>query len=117
MFRMNNEFSMAAITILVSAILHIVVIVISTNDFLAPMLAGAVGWFLIGAGLQRGWRWLAHIAFLCAMIGGVVAMGYAMGQSGVVSYTFWGIVLADWIGAVLLFVALWRSPAARDTSP
>ena len=67
MFRMNNEFSMAAMAVLVSAILHIVVIVVSAGGFLAPMLAGAVGWFLIGA--------------------------------------------------VLLFVALWRSPAARDTSP
>ena len=81
MFRMNNEFSMAAMAVLVSAFLHIVVIIVSGGGFIVPMLAGAVGWFLIGAGLQRGWRWLAHIAFLGAMFGGVVAMGYAMGKT------------------------------------
>ena len=110
MVKTSGEFSLAAGAVLVSAVLHVVVIVVSGGGYVVPMLAGAVGWFVIGAGLQRGLRWLAHLAFLLAMIGGVVAMAYAMGAFGLTALAFWGIVAADCAAAVLLFVALWRGP-------
>ena len=110
MLKTDGEFSRAALMLLLSAVLHIVVIVVSAGGYVMPMLVGAIGWFLIGAGLQRGLRWLAHIAFLLAMIGAVVALGYAMGAFGLVAMAFWAIVAADLLAAILLFGALWRAP-------
>lgn len=106
----QSPFRLAALLLLVSAALHIVVIAVSGGGFLVPMIVGAVMWFVIGAGLQRGLRWLAHIAFLLAMIGGVYAMGTGMGQTGLTRMALFGIMAADWIAAVLLFGALWKSP-------
>ena len=111
MLKSESPFGLAALALLVSAALHIVVIIVSGGGFLVPMIGGAIGWFVIGAGLQRGMRWLAHIAFLLAMIGGVYAMGTAMGQTGLTAMALFGIMAADWIAAALLFVALWKSPA------
>lgn len=108
----ESPFRMAAMLLLVSAALHIVVIAVSGGGFLVPMIAGAMMWFVIGAGLQRGMRWLAYIAFLLAMIGGVYAMGTGMGQTGLTQMALFGIMAADWIAAVLLFVALWKAPQA-----
>lgn len=107
----DSPFRMAALLLLISAAMHIVVIAVSGGGFLVPMIVGAVMWFVIGAGLQRGLRWLAYFAFLLAMIAGVYAMGTGMGQSGLTQMAFYGIMAADWIAAALLFVALWKTPA------
>lgn len=106
----DSPFRMAAVLLLVSAALHLVVIAVSGGEFLVPMIVGAVMWFMVGAGLQRRMRWLAYIAFLLAMIGGVYAMGTGMGQTGLTQMALFGIMAADWMAAVLLFVALWKSP-------
>jgi hypothetical protein len=115
MMNSDSPFRFAALLLLLSAVLHIVVIIVSGGGFLAPMIAGAIMWFVIGAGLQRGMRWLAHIAFLLAMIGGVYVMGVGMGQTGLTQYALFGIIAADWIAAVLLFGALWKSPHIEET--
>ena len=106
----DSPFRMAALLLLVSALLHLVVIAVSGGGFLVPMIGGAIMWFVIGAGLQRGMRWLAYIAFLLAMIGGVYAMGVGMGQTGLTQMALFGIMAVDWIAAVLLFGALWKAP-------
>jgi hypothetical protein len=114
MLKSESPFRVAAMALLVSAVLHIVVIVVSGGGFLVPMITGAIMWFVIGAGLQRGLRWLAHIAFLIAMIGGVYAMGTGMGQTGLTQLALFGIMAADWFAAVMLFCALWRGPVAAE---
>jgi hypothetical protein len=110
----NSPFRLAALFLLTSAVLHLVVIAVSGGGFLVLMIVGAVMWFVIGAGLQRGLRWLAYIAFLLAMIGGVYAMGTAMGQTGLTALALFGIMAADWIATVLLFGALWKAPVVQQ---
>ncbi len=110
----KSPFRVAALFLLLSAVLHLVVIAVSGGGFLMPMIVGAIMWFVIGAGLQRGLRWLAYVAFLLAMIGGVYAMGVGMGQTGLTQMALFGIMGADWIAAVLLFGALWKAPVVQQ---
>ena len=114
MMNSDSPFRFAALLLLLSAVLHIVVIFVSGGGFLVPMIAGAIMWFVIGAGLQRGMRWLAYIAFLFAMVGGVYAMGAGMGQTGLPQLALFGIMTVDWIAVVLLFIVLWRSPQVDE---
>lgn len=114
MMKSDSPFSTAALLLLVSAFLHLVVLGVSFGSYLVPMIGGAIMWFVIGAGLQRGLRWLAHIAFIVAMLGGIYAMGVAMGETGLTQLALYGIMAVDWIAAVVLFVALWRSPQIAD---
>ena len=110
----DGPFRNPALLLLLSAMLHLVVIAVSGGGFLVPMIGGAIMWFVIGAGLQRGLRWLAYIAFLLAMFGGVYAMGTGMGQTGLTQMALFGIMGADWLAAVLLFGALWKAPAVQQ---
>lgn len=110
----DSPFRMAALVLLVSALLHLVVIAVSGGAFLMPMIGGAIMWFVIGAGLQRGMRWLAYIAFLLAMIGGVYVMGTGMGQTGLTQMALFGVMAADWIAVVLLFGTLWKAPVVQQ---
>jgi len=89
----KSPFRVAALFLLLSAVLHLVVIAVSGGGFLMPMIVGAIMWFVIGAGLQRGLRWLAYVAFLLAMIGGVYAMGVGMGQTGLTQMALFGIMV------------------------
>lgn len=74
----------------------------------------AVVSFALGYGLLLGWRWLAHLTFLVAMIAGIVAMGdiwHARPLSGWLSV---GVVVSCWLAAAALFLALWApKPSAQ----
>ena len=108
MIEAKGPFSTAGRLLFLSVALHLVVIAVSGGGYFVEMLAGAVIWAAIAYGLMRGMRWLAFIAFLLAMGGGIVAMGYGMGTFGLTSIAFLAITAVDWLAAALLFVALWR---------
>lgn len=114
MLNPSSPFSNAVLLIAVSVVLHLVVIAVSGGGFVGPMLAGALIWAVVAVGLNRGWRWLAYIAFLLALVGGMVAMANAQSTFGLTSLTFWGIVAMDWLAAVALFVAIWRDPVRPE---
>ena len=105
-----NPFNNAVLLIAVSIVLHLVVIAVSGGGFLVQMLGAAIVWGLVAAGLARGWRWLAYIAFLLALVGGIVAMSYGNATFGLTALAFYGIMAADWLAALALFIAIWRDP-------
>ena len=115
LLRNDGPYSRPALLLLVSAVLHLLVIVLSLGGYVLPMLVGAVVWVVIAAGLQRNWRWLAYLAFLLAIIGGIVAMSNGMATSGIVAIAFWSMMALDWVAAAFLFLLIWRDPLLPQT--
>lgn len=121
MFDFSKPFGNAALLLLVSAVLHIAVILVSGTAYLAPMIMGAILWtgcaYLLGAGN----RWIAGIIFVLALfiaatvplsIAATVPLSIAVSGTGLVSALFYAITLADLGAAIALFLALWRNAAA-----
>jgi len=116
MIDVRSQYRVGALFIALSGLLHISALVLSG---FAPssFLLGGVGvlWLFVAVGLLRNMRWLAYLAFLLAMIGGIAALSGAWTAGPVPHWVYLGIATAH-LGAVLaLFVALWRPALVEVT--
>lgn len=113
MFDFSKPFGNAALALLISSALHIVVLIVSLGGYLVPMITGAILWTICAWLLVNlGSRWIAAIVFLLAIFAAATApLANAMTSFGLTSIAFWGIVLADLAAAIMLFLALWRPKA------
>lgn len=74
------------------------------------LLAGAIIWIALGAGLRRDLRWVAYVAFLFSLIGLNAALGSAMAAiTPIMQGTWWAILAADLVVMVSLLSALWNA--------
>ena len=113
MVKPEKPFNTAALLMVASAVLHLVVIAVAGGGYLIQMLTGAIVWAVIAAGLAQGWRWLGYVAFVLTLAGGIVAMANGMPNFGLTRAGFLGVTILDWLTAASLFAALWRDPAAK----
>ena len=114
MNRNTNLFMAGAVLSFALAVCHIAVVALSLGGYLFPMLVVAAIWVLIGLGLLREWRWLAFVAFLAALAGGILAMGQVVSLVGLVQFGFGLVLLVNCLIAVVLFILLWRNEAKTD---
>lgn len=113
MFDFSKPFGNAALLLLVSAVLHIAVTLVSGTAYLVPMIMGAILWTGCAYLLGLGNRWIAGIIFVLALfIAVTVPLSIAVSGTGLVSALFYAITLADLGAAIALFLALWRNAAA-----
>jgi hypothetical protein len=104
---------MAAVLMLLIGGLHAVAAVIA--GVMAAGLAGVlptVAAMIVAAGLVRGWRWLAWLA----MLGAIVAIGAVLGRVGtgpVPDILHYLLLAAYAVFVVLTFAALWQGRDAR----
>lgn len=95
--------------LLLSALLHLP----------APILSGfaPVGWFMLGvsalylvmsSGLTRGLRWFGYVTFVFMLIG-MCGAYISLATTPVPHGLIWAIIAVDFLVAINLFVALWRS--------
>ena len=110
---MRGPYRNGALFLLISAILHLIAPIVSGFSGDGLMLA-AVGVFYLVAtwGLLRGMRWLAYVMFIVLMVGSIAALTGIWALGPVPGWVYAGIVIANWIAVVMLFIALWR-PAPK----
>ncbi len=115
MFRYSKTPGLAALFVLVSAALHILAPLVGSFGWEAIQLVPiGLAYVAIGYYLGRNLRWLAWITFFIMLFGGIVALGGAMGMSGVPGWWYALIVIANWLAAAMLFGFLWHSkPVVR----
>lgn len=81
-----------------------------------PALVGGVLWLVFALLFRFRQRWSAYPAFLLALFGGILVYAH-LGASGVVpDWALSGILILDVLTAVLLFLLLWRHPAAGQAA-
>jgi len=106
----NGSFRTAILFFAISALLHVAASIISGFSSAGLQLLAAVPVLLIMIwGLSREWRWFAYLCFLVAAILGIIAMSFVWSENAVQSWVYLGIMIADWLAAAALFLALWRS--------
>ncbi|MEO0911570.1 MAG: hypothetical protein AAFY59_01055 [Pseudomonadota bacterium] len=106
MFR--SPFAPAALCAFISAVLHVVALGISLFEVHAGLfLAGAAIFAVIGFGLLADRRWIAHLAFVAALVGALTVFGIAIGPTSLPQWSLWPIVGANGLGALILFSVLW----------
>ncbi|MEJ6403254.1 hypothetical protein [Yoonia sp. 2307UL14-13] len=111
---LSGQYGVGAFFVLISALLHLAALVFGgfSTDAIGLGVAGVV-YLIIVAGLTRNMRWLAWITFFLVGIGGSVALSYVWADTTVPTWIFIGIVVADWLAALGLFVALWKPKDSR----
>lgn len=108
-------YRLAAVFVLISAVLHMFAFTVGGLSTAALILIpGGVIYLLIAAGLNRGKRWVAWLAFFLTGIGGSVALGLSFNTDPVPAWWYLAIMAADWAATLALFAGLWR---AAPTSP
>ena len=111
MTNIENSYKRAGQFFYLSSALHVVAILVSAGGLFAQLFPAAILWALVGYGLiNKGWRWLAYLGFIGALIGIVASITLATGNTGLTRIAMYSITLADLGAALLLFVALWRNP-------
>jgi disulfide bond formation protein DsbB len=110
---LSGPYGSGAFFILISAVLHLIACVFSgfSTEALILIPVGLI-YLAISAGLTRGMRWLAYIAFFIMAIGGIYLLAGLWSASTIPLWIRLGIIASDWIAAAALFVALWRAPEA-----
>ena len=112
----SQDYRSAGGFMFLAALLHLPVLALGFASY--ALVAGLVIviWLALGAGLMRGYRGVAYLAFLAALIGAVAAFGAALGNVGLLGALLWGILGVDVLAAGVLFGILWRArtPAEGD---
>lgn len=113
MIDVNGPYRIGAIFFLVSAVLHILAFL--AGGFTAEALRLIpIGIVYVGIAylLFSGSRLMAYIAFVVALVGGIIALFFSFNVIGIPGWWWNLITIADWIAAGGLFMALWRSSTA-----
>lgn len=109
----RSALSIAAIAITVSALMHLVVPVLSGFAPGTPiLLVFFVLYLAIAWGLMRKMRWLAWLTFLWMIVGMAAAISGAM--TGPVNWAYAIMALANIVTFVSLFIALWHPKAVAQ---
>lgn len=110
----RGPYRIGAFFIAISAILHILAFLVGGFSSAVLMLI-PIGVIYLGLayGLLSGWRWMAYLTFLIALIGSIVAFGSSMGSGAIPSWWWLLIVAADLGAAFCLFTVLWRNRPER----
>lgn len=104
----------AGALILLSAILHVVGVVLAGFPGLTAFFLGvAVFYCCLALGLFRGMMVVAWAAFICMLGGAAGALAELVGGSAVPAPILWGILAADVAAALLLFGAIWAGRRDR----
>ena len=112
---LEGPFRAAILFLAISAALHVLAPFVSGFDQDGVILAMTLPIFLgMIWGLAQGWRLFAYICFFIAGVGGIVALSFVWSTNPVPAWIYIGILVADWIAAAALFVALWRKPVLSD---
>ncbi len=108
--RLSGQYGVGAFFVLISALLHLLALVLGrfSDDAILMGIVG-VGLLVIVAGLTRNIRWLAWLSFFVMGIGGSVALSYLWAETTVPTWLFATIMSADWLAALGLLAGLWRS--------
>ena len=113
----RGPYRVGAFFLLISAALHILAPLVGGFSSPVPIFVGVgLVYVVIALGRYRGWRWLAYIAFLVMMIGGIIALSALWSPSAIPSWWTVLIIAADWLGAAALFAALWRAAPTGSVS-
>ena len=102
----SSAYDLATKLLVLTGALHILGFVV-TGLAIIPMAAFGVVYLLLGLGMWRGWRKLAYLSFLFAMIGAIVA--YANLPAG--GFVYWLMILfilIDLVIIVALFLDIWK---------
>ena len=111
MNNIKNQYDGATYFFYAAALFHLLAILMSGGALLGTLAFGVLLWPLIGYLLSRfGWRWLAYLGFILALIGSIISFAYALQAFGILRLCLFGIVFTTLGSAVLLFGALWRTP-------
>ena len=78
------------------------------------LLAVAVLYALLFAGLVREMMWVAWLAFVVMLVGAAAALSSLFDPSPVPVWVFWAILPANVVAAVWLFAVIWAGPGARE---
>jgi hypothetical protein len=109
MINLRGPYRIGAFFALLSAALHILVIMVggAAPEAITLVAVGLV-YLAIGYGLLRGMRWLAFIAFFVFFIGAIFVMANIWTLSAVPSWWFALATAINILAVVGLFAALWR---------
>lgn len=115
MIDVQGPYRVGATFVGVSALLHLIARVFggAAPVSLALFAIGLV-YVAMAYGLFQGWRWLAYLTFLVMMGGSIAALTQIWALGPVPGWIYAGIVGANWLAVLALFVPLWRS---RPTVP
>ncbi len=107
----NNPFIMAAKWMLLCSALQITLpLVLGFHATAYQMVLLGVLGLVTAAGLFKGWRWLAYLAYVPVMAVAILAMARAFDVTGLAAFWYLGIALLDLLTMMALLVALWRNP-------
>lgn len=109
MIDIRGPYRIGAIFIAISAVQHVLAFVVAGFSAIAMQLIPVgIVYLILAYGLLRGWRWMAYITFVVALIGSIVALG-SVWSIGPVPGWWWALIVIADVAAVLgLFAALWR---------
>lgn len=107
---LEGPFRAAILFFLISALLHLVAPFLSGFGADGLMLAAMLPVFAVMIwGLAQDWRWFAYLCFFIGAIAGIVALSFVWSTNPVPSWIYVSIMVANWLAAGALFLALWRS--------
>lgn len=109
MLGQNERFFGAARIYTLSGVLHFIPLLLGASDGGFMAIAGVIV-LLLAMALSRGY--LGALAFLIAAFGLSAALYGYMTSFGALQWVYLGILGADALTALLLFVALWRGREA-----
>ena len=102
----------AAILLFVSALAHVVALFAGPGGSVPVALVSCAVLAVLGFGLLKGLRWVAWVAFFVALADGIAALGAAVAAT-LPDPVCLAVAACDGQAALALFIALWRTPAAR----
>lgn len=92
-----------------SAVLHLIAPVFSNGTPPATILVLlGLGYAALSYGLFQGWRWLAYLAFVAMMVGGLFDLAHVWGDTTGPNWLFVAAFCVNWGAVIALFVALWK---------
>lgn len=117
MISISGPYRWGIVMLLVTAALHVFAFGVGNfaSEAMAMIVYGII-YALLAVGLGQAWRWLAYIAFFALFIGGIGALAELWSSHPVPAWWFAVILVVNWLGAVAMFVALWRDPPASEAS-
>ena len=110
----ENPYRNGGIFLIISAALNILAPFVTGFASVALMMVPVgIAYLILAAGLMRAMRWVAYIAFLVVLIGLSSGIAGYYGSGPVPGWVHLGIIIAHVLGALFLFLALWRAAPPR----
>ena len=108
---MRTLYTLASITVGISAILHGAAVVLGRfSSEVISLIPFLLLYLVFAYWLSRAHRWAAWLTFLVMLVGITGALLGVNGGSSVPNVIFYAIAILDAITAFLLFIVLWKKP-------